>query len=211
MIELDHFFVFTAPNGGALRRHLADVGLTETYERAHPGQGTANVCYAFNNAYLELLWLTDAGEARSETIRRTGLYERSQRAGGVCPFGVAYRLSKGQSAPFDTWPYSPPYLPEGMTIQMATYSDDLRLPLVFESPHSVAPSHWPPDRQRGLQQQAGFQRMALRLTPGPSDLPEGLTALREHRVIRLMAPEAAWNAELETVDSQGKVHLIALA
>lgn len=57
-MELDHFFVFTPLCGGSLRARLAALGLTETYQRVHPGQATANVCFVFDDAYLELLWLT---------------------------------------------------------------------------------------------------------------------------------------------------------
>ena len=92
--EIDHVFLFVQPDGpeiGALRR----LGLTETYRRAHPGQGTANVCFAFDNLFLELLWLTSETEARSPAIARTRLWDRSRwSASGTSPFGIALRGEK---------------------------------------------------------------------------------------------------------------------
>ncbi|MEO1271293.1 MAG: hypothetical protein AAFX99_24640, partial [Myxococcota bacterium] len=73
-------------------------GLVETYRRAHPGQGTANVCYALDNAFLELLWVVDLDEALSPAIRRTGLALRSEwKRHGISPFGIAWRLSSADA------------------------------------------------------------------------------------------------------------------
>src|SRR5262249_8856420 len=74
------------------------------------------------NAFLELLWVSDAAEARSEQTRRTRLWERwSQRASGACPFGVVFRPADANTtgAPFTTWPYCPKYLPSGLAIEFA--------------------------------------------------------------------------------------------
>ena len=90
-LAVDHLFLLIEPDGPEIEalRHL---GLTETYRRAHPGQGTANACFAFDNLYLELLWLTSEPEARSAPVARTRLWERSQwRSLGTCPFGIAVR------------------------------------------------------------------------------------------------------------------------
>jgi hypothetical protein len=154
-LAIDHVFLFVQPDGpelDALRR----LGLTETYRRAHPGQGTANVCFAFDNLFLELLWLTNAAEARNPAIARTRLWERSQwRKQGACPFGIAVR---GQlaGAGLPTWDYRPPYLPEGLSIPVATASDDPALPMVFISPGTEGPVDWPEARRGQLQWPAGF-------------------------------------------------------
>jgi hypothetical protein len=47
-LEIDHLFVFIEPDGPEIEA-LRRLGLVETYRRAHPGQGTANVCFAFDN------------------------------------------------------------------------------------------------------------------------------------------------------------------
>lgn len=48
-LELDHIFVFIRPDGPEAAR-LEAIGLVESYRRDHPGQGTSNVCYCFENA-----------------------------------------------------------------------------------------------------------------------------------------------------------------
>ncbi len=159
-MEIDHLFLFIEPDGpegDALKR----LGLTETYRRAHPGQGTANVCFAFDNLFLELLWLTREVEARSPAIARTRLWERSQwlAAQGSCPLGVAVRGDlAGAGVP--TWDYRPPYLaqvlPDGAGIPVATASDDPALPMVFVSPGKESPVQWPEERRGTLQHGAGF-------------------------------------------------------
>jgi predicted metal-dependent HD superfamily phosphohydrolase len=158
-VDIDHLFLFIEPDGpeiDALRR----LGLTETYRRAHPGQGTSNACFAFDNLFLELLWLTSEADARSPAIARTRLWERSQWfTQGSCPFGVAVRGDLA-SAGVPTWDYRPPYLaqvlPAGVGIPVATASDDPGLPMVFVSPGKETPAQWPEERRGTLQQAAGF-------------------------------------------------------
>lgn len=154
-LAVDHLFLLIEPDGPEIEalRHL---GLTETYRRAHPGQGTANACFAFDNLYLELLWLTSEPEARSAPVARTRLWERSRwKQERVCPFGIAVRGDlAGAGVP--TWDYRPPYLPEGMAIPVARASDDPALPMVFVSPGHQSPANWPEVQRGQLQRAAGF-------------------------------------------------------
>jgi hypothetical protein len=121
LLELDHIFICSAvgaPEGDALVRH----GLVEGSGNTHPGQGTANRRFFFSNGYLELLWIASPDEAQSEGTRRTRLWERWSRRGGVaCPFGFALRPAgeAPATAPFPTWVYRPPYLPAGFAIEFA--------------------------------------------------------------------------------------------
>lgn len=151
-IDIDHVFVIRradAPLPPAILQH----GLTEQYRRKHPGQGTANVCYAFDNLYLEILWIHDAAEATAPGIRRTGLLERSQWASRAsCPFGIAWRRGHdGRTLPVSSWEFRPPYLPANRPIRVAVDSDDTRQPLLFEAPGDKAPLDWPSDRRGTLQ------------------------------------------------------------
>jgi len=73
--ELGHLFVCTAP-GAPEAEKLVEFGLHEGLPNRHPGQGTANRPFAFANAMIELLWVSDAHEAQSERARRTLLWER---------------------------------------------------------------------------------------------------------------------------------------
>jgi hypothetical protein len=167
-IAIDHLFLLVEPDGPEINT-LKRLGLTETYRRAHPGQGTANVCFALDNLYLELLWLTSEAEARSPAIARTRLWERSQwRTLGTCPFGIAFRGDL-LDAGVPSWDYRPPYLPPGMGIPVATDSDDPMQPMLFVSPGREAPRDWPAERRGRLQQDAGWveaRGLTLRLTAG---------------------------------------------
>jgi hypothetical protein len=118
---LDHVFVCCSV-GGAEAELLTRAGLTEGSSNVHPGQGTTCRRFFFENAYLELLWISDVVEASSETSAPTRLLERWRgRQHETSPFGIALRPAAGASStpPFETWAYAPPYLPPGMTIGMA--------------------------------------------------------------------------------------------
>jgi len=120
-VELDHLFICCAP-GAPEGDALVRLGMTEGSPNAHPGQGTANRRFFFNNAFLELLWVSDPVEARNERTRRTRLWERwSGRASNTCPFGLVFRDTETGTAavPFSTWEYRPAYLPSGLAIQFA--------------------------------------------------------------------------------------------
>jgi len=118
-MEIDHFVIFTDPGAPAARR-LADVGLREGSARRHPGQGTANRRFFFDNAMLELLWIDDETEARSPATAPLRLWERGPGA-SACPLGVCFRPSTpGEAPPFRTTPYQPAYLPKPRAIDVAS-------------------------------------------------------------------------------------------
>lgn len=120
-MEVDHAFVACAvgaPEADALLR----LGFAEGSQNVHPGQGTANRRFFFENFMLELLWVADPAEARSERTRPTRLWDRwAHRKAGVSPIGIVFRSSHVQPdiAPFKTWAYTPSYLPAGASIQIA--------------------------------------------------------------------------------------------
>jgi hypothetical protein len=159
--QLDHVFVFVAP-GAPEAAALKKLGLAESFRRPHPGQGTANACFCFDNAYLELLWIADAGEATACPLARAGLAERADwRRSGASPFGIALRHPDPVAAPsFPCWNYAAPFLPAGMTIPVATASDDPRQPLLFRSPGNARPDQWIDGRAGGRQRAAGLAEIA---------------------------------------------------
>jgi len=116
--ELDHLFVCTLP-GAPEAKELLLFGLREGPPNHHPGQGTANRRFSFENAMLELFWVQDEKEARSERTGRTLLWERwSGRETTACPFGICLRpdgASKNPS-PFPGWEYRPAYLPNPLAM-----------------------------------------------------------------------------------------------
>ena len=106
--ELDHIFV-AVPGPHVGSSALEEAGFQLGPSHPHPGQGTTSRGILFENAYLELIWLTDVEEAESTLIRRTRLRERLDRAAGACPFGIGLRRSSEENVrlPFDTWEYRP--------------------------------------------------------------------------------------------------------
>lgn len=74
-LELDHVFI-CVDEAPAAERVLADFGLQFGLHAIHPGQGTANSCAFFDNAYLELLSRHDDDELQSAAVRPLALWER---------------------------------------------------------------------------------------------------------------------------------------
>jgi hypothetical protein len=118
---VDHAFICCraqAPEGDALLR----LGFVEGSSNTHPGQGTANRRFFFDNFMLELVWVADPDEARNERTCRTRLFERCEgKDRQVSPFGIIFRSTGAPPAPspFATWSYTPIYLPPGLAMQVA--------------------------------------------------------------------------------------------
>jgi len=119
-IELDHVFVCTAP-GAPEAEKFVQFGLHEGPPNQHPGQGTANRRFAFANAMIELVWVSDVSEAQSQSARRTLLWERwSGREHNASPFGICLRPVDPQDTglPFPAWEYRPAYLPDPLVMHI---------------------------------------------------------------------------------------------
>jgi hypothetical protein len=119
-IELDHVFICTAP-GAPEGEELVRFGLREGSPNQHPGQGTASRRFPFVNAMLELVWVGDVDEVRSEATRGTLLWERwSGREGAASPFGICVRPADAEdtAVPFPAWEYRPSYLPAPLAFQI---------------------------------------------------------------------------------------------
>lgn len=118
---MDHAFIGCtsgAPEGDALLR----LGFIEGSGITHPGQGTANRRFFFDNFMLELLWVSDLAEVRNERTRRTRLWERIEGDDGqVSPFGIIFCPAGSPPAPppFATWSYTPVYMPPHLAMQVA--------------------------------------------------------------------------------------------
>jgi Glyoxalase-like domain len=117
---LDHLFICTA-GGAAEAEKLVQLGLKEGPPNQHPGQGTANRRFAFLNAIIELLWVSEPTEAQSENTARTMLWERwSGRCDRGCPFGICVRPVDSEEGPppFPGWAYRPAYLPDPLFLHI---------------------------------------------------------------------------------------------
>lgn len=157
--ELDHVFV-CASVGGPEAARLQALGLTLGRAGVHQGQGTANRCFLFRNAYLELLWVQDAAEARSALTERTWLFERwLGRADGACPFGICLRpasRSPASGPPFSGWDYSPHYVAPSRPIHVGANSERLDEPMLFFIETASRPDSWsrrpPCDHRLGVRE-----------------------------------------------------------
>lgn len=118
---MDHAFIGCAA-GAPAADALLQLGFIEGSGNTHPGQGTANRRFFFENFMLELLWVADAAEAQNDRSRRTRLWDRCERQDvNVSPFGIIFGSSGTPPAvaPFLTWDYKPRYLPNGLAMQIA--------------------------------------------------------------------------------------------
>jgi hypothetical protein len=195
-LAVDHVFI-CVENPQAAERALADFGLQFGRRRIHQGQGTANACVFFDNAYLELLWRHDDDELQSQVVRPVGLWERVRwRETGASPFGVAFRAEDAE-IPIETWPYDAPFLPEGTNIPIVTPQFMWREPLIFlfvpRAPVTSPSGRQPPSEHRGK------RRRLTRVTvcgPETPRLSPGLSMLRDLDVLGLK-PAAEHHLELD--------------
>jgi hypothetical protein len=192
---VDHVFVCCA-EGAPEADALAALGLVEGSGNTHPGQGTACRRFFFSNAYLELVWVSDAEEARSDLAAPTRLWERwSGRGQAASPFGVVLRPGDGDASltpPFESASYRPEYMPLGSTIEIAR-GTSLGDPEIFY---------------------LGFQRDRARLGREPVDHGPPLRDLRRVTVWTPAPPSAVARAVADTglFDlRQGEAHLMELA
>ena len=119
-MEFDHVFICVAEPADEAEQ-LVDFGLVEGTSNHHPGQGTANRRFFFQNAFIEVLFPTDSTELDNELTGPTNLHERfPPKAHHVSPFGVCFRPSNSESnVLFENWSYRPPYLPEHLDVKVA--------------------------------------------------------------------------------------------
>ncbi|WP_400191161.1 VOC family protein [Hymenobacter sp. B81] len=149
-MELHHLFIFTDDQGQVADELLA-LGFAEGSRRVHPGQGTANRKFYFENGYLEVLWVHNAAELDSAPVRAVGLglRARPQDTGysllGLCVVrdAASDRLFTGAQH------YQPEYFPPGLAIDVLPNTDHPTLPWTFrlpfpgQTPHDAEPLQHP--------------------------------------------------------------------
>ncbi|MGS2727540.1 hypothetical protein ACU8DI_13095 [Psychroserpens sp. BH13MA-6] len=135
-MEIDHIFIFSN-NSGKEADNLVEFGLTEGSSRVHPGQGTMNRKFYFENFFLEVLWVIDETEIRSELTSKIKLWERSQfNKNDFSPFGLCLVNSKLTDKIFEqSEKYQPNYFPKGMSIDIITNEQKPYLPWTFRLPY----------------------------------------------------------------------------
>lgn len=168
--EIDHLFVAGPAGCAALDRLLAR-GFAEGRPNSHPGQGTACRRIFFDESYLEFLWLENRAEAASDAVRPTGLLQRADVESGASHFGICLRSTEaaGEELPFAVREYTPPYLPEGLSISIGRNADRLDEPLLFFLSPGIGRRQNVIDHPNGAQ---SISNVSLLLAPGESTSPE---------------------------------------
>lgn len=155
-VVVDHVFICTSIGAPAADR-LRLFGLAEGSPNQHSGQGTACRRFFFRNAMLELIWVENAADARSDHTRRTKLWERWSESGrGGCPLGIILRPAPGTSdvCPFRSLEYRPPRMPD-LKLQIATDAA-VGEPMWCYMEGGRPPTEAPPERQQPLEHPIGF-------------------------------------------------------
>lgn len=133
-LQLDHVFILVNPEASEADL-LRSLGLHEGTRNTHPGQGTANRRFFFNNCMLELLYVHDAQEAYHGPGRELRFPDRTQSQ-DASPFGIMLRDEDQDETrrPFEGWTYQPIYLEPSMGFHVGANSINLLEPLCLLSP-----------------------------------------------------------------------------
>ena len=137
-LELDHFFILVEPEA-KVANLLAELGLEESYNRVHPGQGTTNRCFKFSNSMMELLWLRDEEEANDGPANGLSFPARSASilaGASASPFGLIFNRTGNEHTemPFNGWSYQPDYFPAPNAFHVGNNSGNLLEPLCIYVP-----------------------------------------------------------------------------
>ena len=135
-MEVDHLFIFSDQQGSEADE-LLRWGLTEGSSRRHPGQGTRNRKFYFENFFLEILWVVDQEEIDREPAASTGLGDRARFVtNGSSRFGLCLLNTEATDALFrHSEPYQPEYFPVGMSVDILPHHDNPLLPWTFRLPY----------------------------------------------------------------------------
>lgn len=87
-MEIDHIFIFSA-NKGDEADPLVELGFVEGSNQIHSGQGTVNRKFYFGNFFLEILWVHNELEIKSEVSEPTKLWQRAEfKENRSSPYGL---------------------------------------------------------------------------------------------------------------------------
>ena len=175
--RLHHVFVATAP-GAPEADALVELGMIEGSSNTHPGQGTANRRFFFEDMGLELIFLVDEREARSGAGRDLRLAERCVDE-TASPFGLVLRADRQADATaLPGWRYFPDYFEPDMFFVVGDNSDNLAEPGCFLMPPNL------PSRPPQALSPAPFRRVAN---------------------VTLSLPSASWSRTLDVVSGIDRV------
>lgn len=159
-MKIDHLFIFSE-NPEKDVEELIHAGLTEGSSRVHPGQGTRNRKFYFENFYLEIMWVSNEKEIKSDLTAPTCLWERANyRSSGFSPFGLILAHTPDTDTLFkDCLIYNPAYLPEDFTFEIITNEKYPSLPMVgrLSAPFQPGNRDEPTLHPMGIRQLTGIR------------------------------------------------------
>jgi hypothetical protein len=141
-MNIDHIFIFSDDNG-KVADELVEFGLTEGSNRVHVGQGTTNRKFYFDNFFLEILWVHNETEIKSELTKPTGLWQRADfKINNFSPFGLCIVNTDETEQVFENaFKYQPDYFPQGLTIDIIKNEFQPNLPWTFRLPFKGQKKH----------------------------------------------------------------------
>lgn len=133
-MKIDHLFIFSNQEGKEAD-DLVNFGLVEGSSRVHQGQGTTNRKFYFQNFFLEVLWVHNQAEIKSELVKPTGLWQRTDKESGFSPFGLCLVNTADTNDLFEkAYQYQPNYFSKGMEIDILNNEKAPSLPWTFRLP-----------------------------------------------------------------------------
>jgi hypothetical protein len=92
--------------------------------------------FYFDNFFLEILWVHNETELKSEHTKSTGLWQRAEfKTNHFSPFGLCIAHSEDTEALFEkAFKYQPDYFPKGMEIDIIKNENQTDLPWTFRLP-----------------------------------------------------------------------------
>lgn len=153
---IDHIIIFST-NNGQEADELVKFGFIEGSNRIHPGQGTRNRKFYFEDFFLEIVWVHNRNEILSEATKPTGLWDRANhQENGSSPFGICLQNTDDTLKLFsDFFRYRPIYLSEGQSFDIITNKTHDYLPWTCRLPHFDKKGL----RTEPMQQKLGIQQL----------------------------------------------------
>jgi hypothetical protein len=187
-MEVDHIFICTECNAPAAEL-LKSFGLTEGSSNKHPGQGTANRRFFFKNFFIELLWLENVEEAKSEVTTPTRLYDRlTSKSTDISPFGICFRPknSLDKTVKFPSWSYKPTYLPNTLEVDIAK-NTSLSEPMWFFLSFASRPDLTPQAKRQPLVHSNGLsEATSIEITIPNSDKKFSLPHIKQLGILKVI-------------------------
>ncbi|WP_147392216.1 hypothetical protein [Algoriphagus lacus] len=163
-------------------------GFLEGINRIHPGQGTRNRKFYFENFYLEIIWENDPWELESDLIRKTGLTDRVRfEASGFSRFGLGLENTDESDSVFlECEYYQPIYFPEGMQFEILSNRENPALPWTFRGPFKGPKT----DYAESLDHSNGIRRLTQAIFQIPESAQiEFLNRFQDHPQLRFEPSE----------------------